>query len=211
MSRGLSGAMQTAITVKVVRPALLVYLNFVSGPVYMWSGQGTISWNGHDFIGAGKFGGVSPITESKKISANGMQLSLSGVPTEAIADALTLNRGRAAKAWRAYFADDGTTIVSSPYQNFGGFINSIKILDSGETSKITVLLETRMIDLNRPRTRLWTSEQQKSEHPTDLAFDFVAGLQNQTLPWGQPGSTGVTQTPSAMLVAALKGKGEILS
>ena len=190
MSRGLSNDVVTAITSKVVRPAILVYLNFTSGPVRMWSGSGNLVWGGDTYTGAGTFGGASPVTETKKLSANGVELSLSGVPTESITDALTLQRGREAKMWRAYFNAAGTAIVADPYQSFGGFINKIRILDSGETSKIIIALESRHIDMHRARNRRWTDAQQQADHPGDLALEFVAGIANQQLPWGQPSSTG---------------------
>lgn len=193
MSRGLTTDAANAVDAKIVRPAILVYLDLVGGAVRMWSGWGELSWGGDTYLGAGRFGGVSPVTETKRISANGVALSLSGIPSEVIEDALTLNRGKKAKMWRALF-DESATIIADPIQTFGGRVDTSKIEDNGETSKVVVSLESRMIDLERARVRRFTDEAQKQEHPGDRGLEFVAGIQNQELPWGQPAATGAASS-----------------
>jgi hypothetical protein len=56
--------------------------------------------------------------------------------------------------------------------------------ETGETCSITLTAENRLIDLERPRVRRYTSEDQKSLHPNDKGFDFVNSLQEAEIKWG---------------------------
>jgi hypothetical protein len=51
MPREMSADFLAAITSQAIRPAIFVELDFTSGADYFWSGRGTISWNGHDWMG----------------------------------------------------------------------------------------------------------------------------------------------------------------
>ena len=59
MSRDLTSGMQTAATADLVRPFFLVDLNFTSGSIYLWSGQGDLSWNSNTYLGAGDLLSIS--------------------------------------------------------------------------------------------------------------------------------------------------------
>ncbi|MFZ8993149.1 MAG: hypothetical protein ACO20L_10805, partial [Candidatus Puniceispirillaceae bacterium] len=58
------------------------------------------------------------------------------------------------------------------------------IAEEGETCTITLTAESRLIDLERPRLRRWTSEDQKSLDATDKGFEFINSLQEATIKWG---------------------------
>ena len=61
-------------------------------------------------------------------------------------------------------------------------------IDEGaETSTITTSVESRLVDLERPRSRRYTAENQKQRFSGDKAFDFVESLQNLRLQWGGGG------------------------
>jgi hypothetical protein len=46
MPRNMTQAYLSAMQGAVLRPALFVQAAFVSGPIYVWSGVGQITWNG---------------------------------------------------------------------------------------------------------------------------------------------------------------------
>ena len=77
---------------------------------------------------------------------------------------------------------DGATVDS--YQIFSGRMDVMTIDETGETCSITLTAENRLIDLERPRVRRYTSEDQKSLHPNDKGFDFVNSLQEAEIKWG---------------------------
>ena len=70
---------------------------------------------------------------------------------------------------------------------FTGYMDTMLIDEGPETSTIVTSVESRLIDLERPRNRRYTTENQKQRHSGDLAFDFVESLQNQRLQWGGGG------------------------
>ena len=63
-------------------------------------------------------------------------------------------------------------------------MDQLVIEEGAETSDIRVSVESRLIDLERPRTRRYTSQNQGIRFANDKAFDFVESLQNQRLAWG---------------------------
>src|ERR1041384_6659198 len=79
MPRSMSPEVLAAITSQMMRPALFVEANFTSGPAYLWSGVGTISWHGHDWLGVGPLGSISTVEEGSNVQARGIGLSLSGI------------------------------------------------------------------------------------------------------------------------------------
>ena len=68
---------------------------------------------------------------------------------------------------------------------FIGYMDQMNIVDGAETANITIMVESKLIDLERPRTHRYTSESQKSRFAGDLAFDFVSDLQDKPLSWGR--------------------------
>lgn len=173
-------------------PVMLVELDWSTGAVRVWTGYGEISWNGNTYYGVGDLGGISPIGESNNLGANGVTLTLSGVPSDAIAEALTGDsQGRSGKVWIASLSRSGA-FQADPYLIFDGLIDVTGIDDSGETATISVSLEKELID-RRSQSRRSTHEDQQIDYPGDLFFEYVAGLQNKVLAWGGktiPGSSG---------------------
>lgn len=91
-----------------VTPILLAELYFASGTVYMWSGVGTINYGGNDYMGGGKFIGISEIEETQNIEAKGIVVSLNGIPADLIALALAdgQTRGRPFRLYISYQSQD---------------------------------------------------------------------------------------------------------
>lgn len=193
MPRDLPSAVATAIAAKVVPLAFFAEFEFSSETLRMWSGRGNKSWNGHTWIGAGEFGGISPADETSEIGASGLAFTLSGVPNElralALADAY---RGRNCRAWIAIL--NAEEAVTGAYQFFGGRMDVMTITGAGETSRISVQAESRMIDLFRARVSRYTDAEQQRRYPGDTSLSRVAKLAERPLPWGQAGLRGASAT-----------------
>lgn len=106
--RNLTPAMAAEVAGHNIRPALLAELQFDSATLYMWSGIGTLTWNGNDYLGGGNLISISTIEETQKLEAKGIVCSLNGIPSNLIAAAL-LERTRG-RPFRMYLAavDDGS-------------------------------------------------------------------------------------------------------
>ena len=99
MSRTGVSAAYVSSSVALVQPYLAAYLDFSGSAVRVWTGNATKSlsddFGGGNYLGVGTLGGVSAVTETTEISAKGIDLTLSGIPTEYVSLALSDNyRGR---------------------------------------------------------------------------------------------------------------------
>ena len=63
----------------------------------------------------------------------------------------------------------------------------MSVSEDAESASITLTAESRMIDLNRPRVRRYTPEDQKIDYPNDKGLDYVSSLQEAEISWGVNG------------------------
>jgi hypothetical protein len=176
------------------QPGLAVVLNLDSGIIRLWSGIGDLVYAGDTYTGVGNLLSVRLAEESKEIAAKGVNVALNGINSTLIAKALDENyRGRTMAIY-LFFMDDNQ-VVLYPYAVFVGYINIMNIQDDGETSIISVDAESKLIDLQRPRERRYTSEDQKIDYPNDKGLDAVTWIQNQKIKWGS-GSPRSLESPS---------------
>ena len=164
-------------------PFVAIDLGFDSGAVRLWNGYGDLVIGSDTYTGAGTLLAISSVEESGEIAARGITMTLTGISSSLISVALTENyQNRSAKVYIGTLQENGAI---STYQLFGGRLDVMTIEESGETATISVTAESRLIDLERPRTRRYTSEDQKSLYAGDLGLDYVNDLQDKTLDWGK--------------------------
>jgi hypothetical protein len=173
-----------------IYPFYAVDLLFDTTPVYIWTGHGDITLNGiQTYTGLGNILTISEVQESQDISAKGLTLTLSGIPSDLLSYALnTPYQGRLCnvylgfmESWESPSSSRNTMLI------FTGYMDQMTIDEGPETSTIKTTVESRLIDLERPRTRRYTAENQKQRFSGDQAFDFVESLQNLRLQWGGGG------------------------
>jgi len=155
---------------------------FDSGAFRIWSGYGEIVIDGKDYTGAGTLMSVGSMEESPDVSAKGIDIVLSGLDESVIS--ATLNEDYQNRIARVLIGtvDDG---VYSAYTMFSGRMDVMEIEDTGETVTVRISAENRLIDLERPRSSRYTSEDQKTYYPNDLGLDYVADLQEKQINWGR--------------------------
>jgi len=196
MSRDLTAAVIAAATNPNVRPAFFAFLDLDSGPVRVWTGYGNFVLDGDTYAGVGTFGNISPISESTGVRANGIELSLSGIPAEVVSLVLSEPyRGRPVSLKMAVL-DASLAVIADAVEVFAGRIDTMSLNDSGETSVVTIAAESRLIDLERPRETRYTDEEQQRLFPGDLGLEYVAGLQDKELPWGVAAAVNYAPLPS---------------
>jgi len=107
MARDLTSGMQAEVQAPVLRPVIFYEGEFSTGTLRLWSGLGTIAWNGQTWTGAGNAIGFSEIAETADIRAAGMTVSLSGNVSSLIAAALAEARyGKPGKVWLGCVGDE---------------------------------------------------------------------------------------------------------
>ena len=177
MTRAIDAATGEAVAAPVVRLALLVELQFASGPSRFWSGLGDFAWNGLTFAGVGDLLAVSAIEETAEVRSVATTLQLSGVPTSAIGLLGDDERwqNRVARLWLAVFEADGVTLSGEPVPLARSRMDQLTY-EEGETATFTLTLESRLADLERPRIRRYTNADQQQLHPGDRGFEFVESV-----------------------------------
>lgn len=179
--RDLTPALKASFESKVVYPCLLFKMDTAAGAVYIWSGIGDLTWDSMTFQGAGHLATVDVIPETTDLTANGINVSLSGIPTEFLSLVLNSTQNRYnATLWFGALDASGS-LVADPYQIFQGLTDVPQIQEDADTCSITIACESKYSDLNRARVDYYTPEDQKRIDPTDKGFDFVAGLQNASI------------------------------
>ena len=205
MARDLSAAMAAAIAAGVVRPVIFYEGWFATSgspspdALRLWSGYGERTWDGKAWRGAGDLLGVAPVAETTDITAATFTVSLNGQNADLVDKAIAAARqGLAGRVWVGCFDATGALIVD-PFLAFAGRLD-VPEVDIGETVRVSVSYESRLIDLDRPRERRYTDEDQQSDYAGDLGFEYVPALQDPKIPWG----SGIGVQAMADFTARLK-------
>lgn len=185
MSRDLGATNAAQVVAPTLYPVYFAEMQFASGTVRAWNGVGNITVFGNVFSGVGHFGGCESISESGDLAPANVTLTLSGVPSDLISTALSdAYRGRFVFVWIGFMSGLGGSLLATPYQIFGGRMDTMVIDDSGDTSTISINCENMLTDLNRPRTSRWTNEEQQRLFPGDRGLEYIATLPEKPLNWG---------------------------
>jgi hypothetical protein len=204
-TRDISTAIQNNLEDDVVYPFFAVELLFDGSPLRLWTGLGTLVFDGNSWAGTGNLLDVSSVEETSEIAVRGATLTLSGVPTEVISLALSEPyQGRVANVYFGMFSkgnlqkEDGAYILledggkiqlelqeTGLTEIFSGYMDEMNIDEGPETSTIELKVENKLIDLERARVRRFTSGYQKSVYPGDKGLDFVESLQDKEVVWGR--------------------------
>ena len=183
MSRGISGAMQSAASAGHVPMLVLVELDFASGFVRLNNSAQSFTHDGNNYIGLGYLSSIDVINEGATLEARGLSMRLSGVDSDFIAIALGEDyQGRSCKVWIALLSDT-FQIITSPVLAFWGRMDTMDVM-LGEESAITLNAESRLADWDRSRTRRFNHEDQQIDYPGDKGFEFVPQMVEKELRWG---------------------------
>jgi len=211
MSRDLSVNTIENISENVVYPFFATELRFDGNTVRMWTGQGTLVLSdGTEWVGLGQLLNISSIEETSEMSVKGASISLSGIPSELLSLALSEHyQGRIAKIYFGTFQQGSILQETSDYillqdgsrinleststgfnELFSGYMDQMNIEEAGDTATIEMMVENKLIDLERARVARFTSGYQKSIYPGDLGLDFIEDLQDKRISWGRAETNG---------------------
>lgn len=163
---------------------VLVELDFVDGYVRLCNAGYTFTWNGYDWLGIGNLGAIEAISEGIALQMYGCRLTLSAIPPEIISEAFSQNyQGRTAIIYLAPLNDD-FTFIANPVVVFKGRMDTMDV-SLGETATITLSVESRLVDWERPRMRRFNDADQRSQYPDDRGFKYVDQMIQKDLKWGR--------------------------
>lgn len=182
MARNITVAALTAASAANVRPVSFVRLAYDSGTIFVSSAAMDFTFNSETYLGLGNVGSITSIEESAEVKANGMALTISGVPSDFISDSLNEDyQGRDARVYLG-FLDDNLQLIADPMLAFRGRMDTQDI-SLGQTATISLTLESRLIDWDRPRIRRYTNEDQQNEYPSDKGLEFVSQMVEKEINW----------------------------
>lgn len=185
MARTLPSALSAEFNADELKPFYAVELLFDSGDLRFWTGYGDITANSETWTGSGTVIAFSSTNEATDLSANGMAINMTGLDASIISIMLSENyRGRLAKVYIGALGANNLP-VSNLYQIFSGRMDVMSLQENGETANITISVENVLIDLERPRHRKLTNEEQLKRYPGDNSLKNVAALQDRQIAWGR--------------------------
>ena len=209
MSRDLSTAVSDNLEQDVLYPFTAVELQFDGGNVLrLWTGVGTLVFQGNSWTGAGQLLDISSIEETAEIAAKGATVTLSGIPSSVLSLALIEPyQGRVGKIYLGLFSigaiekENGTDYIlfengdkilletqeTSLTEVFSGFMDRMTIDEQPEGCTIGLSLENKLVMLERPRTARYTNEFQKTVDSADRGFEYVESIQLKDFVWGPNG------------------------
>lgn len=184
MSRGLTTAVATAIEQPSLAPIVFVFIDWPDTPLYLWSGYGNASWNGHTWMGTGNLGKISSVAESKDGSANGVTLVISGVSNDTLYEALQPNIKKRACDIYLGVADLSTgQLTGEPTRIIHALTDALIIKQGKETSSIELSIEKEAID-NRSRGGRYSDNEQHLISAFDGGFKYTSSMGTAPVYWG---------------------------
>jgi hypothetical protein len=185
MARALTSAMLAAIAGGTLRPVFFYEGEFSGGTVRLFTGHGTLVWDGETWTGDSGLLRINSIAEAGDLAAVNFSVGLAGEVTSLLAAALAqVRRGLPGKVWLGLFDDSGA-LIADPFLCFAGRADRPDIVPDPQNCSVSVAYESRLIDAGRRRERRYTSEDQQIDYPGDLGFDYVPSLQDTVLTWGR--------------------------
>lgn len=91
--------------------------------------------------------------------------------------------GAPAKIWFGLLDGSGA-LIGTPYLIFSGMVDQPTIDVDTQTMTVTLALENRLTNLQRPSGRRYTSADQRLFYPDDTGFQWVEPLNDLALRWG---------------------------
>lgn len=180
MSRTVPSALLTSLSQPEVYPYYAVDMDFDTAPLRFWTGYGDRTIFTNTYTGTGNLLSISGLEEANDLSAKGVTLQMTGVPSEIVS--LALQEPYQRRNCKIYF---GTTDTTVPIEVFSGLMNTMSIQDGGDSSIIELTVESKLLRLNKSSNWRYTQENHQSRHSGDTFFSYVADLQGREIVWGR--------------------------
>lgn len=188
MSRDLTSATSTALQQRVVRPVLIVRLDFATDPITAWngpgifapSGSGDAALDGQTFTRVDAVVELSPIKEDQGI---GEPVVLTATAHDLDEEALRQVvrdkrawRGKPAYIWVGLMDSDHATVISDPFRAKTGVMTQMKVMRTAEESVIQITIDD---DLSNSRSAPWRWIDHTRTYASDTWSVFVTLLANK--------------------------------
>lgn len=183
MSRGLDSSFSNEIQNTIYSPVGFLEVD-LDTPLYFWTGYGNFEYSGTTYVGMGDLASVDTVEETDELAFRPVIFTMSGVPTDLLADMQTDVEGTTIR-YKIGLMDTDGTLISAPHQVFQGVIDevSIRIDPSAGSSSITVTSANVMAVLDRTKTERYTDVQQKADYSGDQGLEYIIDVSDKQIDW----------------------------
>lgn len=184
MPRTTDATLISAVQAPNLKVALFVQLTFATTAAYLWSGFGSILFNGQTWTGVGSLLGIEAIEDGFNVQARGIAVILSGLDPALLEDCMSeFVLGAPAVISLGLYV--GGALYAIPFTSWLGCMDRPEIEVSETGATITINCENALVSMNTPVDRRYTIEDQQMQWPQDLGMNFVDSIQNITTYWMQ--------------------------
>lgn len=188
--RTIAAANETALLAQVIKPVYFTRLDF-SGGVERYHteiGPKTATHPIHGaevYTGIGDFGGLSAdVVESVSGAPKSIQISLTGIKASKITTMLTDDYFRRDAEIMLGLEDDTGVLIEDPEIIFSGFMDKADIVLNEGIGQITLICESRGVNLLRSSDLRFTDEDKQAEVSGDLLGEYIYRMPDLELFWG---------------------------
>ena len=183
MARSIPASILAALSAGSIQPFYAIEMDFDTSPLRLWTGYGDRTIDGQTYLGAGTLLTISGLEEVSDMSAKSITIELSAVDATIISLALTEPYQR--RECRVLFGLTDVTGSTNFIEVFSGQMNVMTITEDGQQGVISLVVDSKLVELERTKPRRYTHESQQASYPGDTFFSYVADLQDKDIPWGR--------------------------
>lgn len=182
--RALSPRLIEAVRSRTVCPVLLFELAHPSGPLRLWTGLGTLQWDGKAWVGAGNLVKCTPVEETTEIQVARATFVMAApeLSAEAYAAIATPVTRLPARSWKAFLDADGAVIDA--VLRWRGYADAPVINDdeSGQRT-VSITVDGAVYNLTKPIGTVLSDEEQQARYPGDTGLSDMKNIADQQLVW----------------------------
>jgi hypothetical protein len=174
---------ETAANQQQVVPVVFVHLDIEGSPLYLNNSNCNFEWDDETWLGTGQMGDIEAISEAQDLIAQPVSLTLSGVDSDVVTDAMDANyKGRDVVIYLALVHPDTLALQDDPEEIWSGFMDVMKLEIGQNHGQIGLTCEHWL--RIAPVISLYTDQEQQVIESGDRFFQFTKDIPNFVGNWG---------------------------
>lgn len=157
-----------------VAKTLLAAITQPDGVSHLWTGAGSVLWQGEEYLGLGDLCDVSEIVDDDQVAVSDLVFTLSGVDPAQLQLLQSNVKGQTARLWFALVRRDLTIIPSPVALRVARLDVMTQKIETSLSATITVVSQADLWKSDQPnRAAFTTQEQQSLGYGDDTGFDLI--------------------------------------
>ncbi len=154
-----------------------------TAPIYLTDYTRKLEWDGNEWLAAGGFLSVGDIAETIDMQIGTVSVALSGVDQSMLSIFLSKEFiDRPLRIWTGFITGNQLTIT--PVELFKGYISSVSINDSPDSTGITVSAQNHFADFEKTSGRFTNNADMEKHHSGDTSFKYASSNMKE-IRWGR--------------------------